>query len=261
MYVCEICDAEFDKWQQKANHVRWKHKSDDFYEKSDNNKMNSLMAHFDRKLGVLKKFDVVCETCGVKFEVEERSKQFPKKEKYFCSRSCANKYSSTINKEQKNINISKGINEFWDNKGRTLNKYICKNCDIEFQDKNKNRIFCSMKCKREYDRKQMTNKRIYKSLTKFKFSLNEFPDKFNFDLIKQHGWYKAKNHGDNLAGVSRDHMYSVNEGFKNNVPPYYISHPANCKLLIHSENFKKLDKCSITLDELIQRINYWNENI
>lgn len=25
-YVCEICNEEFDNWQQKANHIRWKHK-------------------------------------------------------------------------------------------------------------------------------------------------------------------------------------------------------------------------------------------
>jgi hypothetical protein len=54
-------------------------------------------------------------------------------------------------------------------------------------------------------------------------------------------------------------MFSVDEGYKQCVDPYLISHPANCKLMRHEDNFKKLTKCSITLDELIDRVNKWNE--
>ena len=78
-------------------------------------------------------------------------------------------------------------------------------------------------------------------------------------MIKQYGWYKAKNHGNNLNGVSRDHMYSVKDGFINNVDPKIISHPANCRLLCHSKNASKGAGSCISLDELLCRIEKWNK--
>ena len=30
MYQCEQCDESFEKWQQKANHVRWHHKENPY---------------------------------------------------------------------------------------------------------------------------------------------------------------------------------------------------------------------------------------
>lgn len=260
MYICEICGEKFEKWQQKANHVRWNHKSKQFYNDYKIKHANFCKENTNKKFGLLKKFDVVCETCGNKFQVEEREKQYPKKERYFCSVSCSCKYSSNINKKVKVKKIKeKRLKYIQEHNIGIKYDYICKNCNIDFQHKDKNRIFCSMKCRRDYDRKRMTDKRIYESLSSFKFSLSDFPDEFDFNLIKEHGWYQASNRGDNLTGVSRDHMYSVKKGFENNIPPYYISHPANCKLLIHTENFKKLDFCSITLDELVERVNNWNE--
>ena len=54
-------------------------------------------------------------------------------------------------------------------------------------------------------------------------------------------------------------MFSVDEGYKQNIDPYLISHPANCKLMKHEDNFKKKTECSITLEELKQRVSDWNE--
>jgi hypothetical protein len=88
--------------------------------------------------------------------------------------------------------------------------------------------------------------------------LNSFPEEFKFSLIKENGWYKAKNHGDNLYGVSRDHIFSVNEAFKNKIDPYYISHPANCELLLHSDNASKSDNCKITINDLKNKVKKWN---
>ena len=98
----------------------------------------------------------------------------------------------------------------------------------------------------------------YRSKCEFTFSLNDYPDKFDFTLIEIHGWYKAKNRGNIPNGVNRDHMYSVKEGYDNNIEPYIISHPANCQLLLHRDNVKKNIKCCITLDELLERIEKWN---
>ena len=70
---------------------------------------------------------------------------------------------------------------------------------------------------------------------------------------------KAKNKGDNPNGVSRDHMYSVMEGYRNNIDPSIISHPANCKLLLQKNNASKFDGSSITFEELLDRIEKWNK--
>jgi len=100
----------------------------------------------------------------------------------------------------------------------------------------------------------------YRQLCEFKFGVKTFYEYFNLKLIEDFGWYKAKNRGDNLNGVSRDHIYSINDGFINNINPILISHPANCKLMRHSENSKKNKYSSITLSELLCKIKEF-ENI
>ena len=54
-------------------------------------------------------------------------------------------------------------------------------------------------------------------------------------------------------------MYSVKDGFENNVPPELLAHPANCRLIIHSENASKHRNSCITLDELKERITLWDK--
>lgn len=54
-------------------------------------------------------------------------------------------------------------------------------------------------------------------------------------------------------------MYSVREGLANNVPPWILAHPANCRLMLYLDNVSKNKHCSITLDELKERIRLWDE--
>ncbi len=110
-----------------------------------------------------------------------------------------------------------------------------------------------------YNKSKKSGIQKYRLECDFKFNLSDYPNKFNFSLIQKYGWYKAKNKGNNPNGVSRDHMYSVSEGFKNDVPAEIISHPANCKLMLHRDNNKKKNGCSITLDELKERIREWDK--
>ena len=85
-----------------------------------------------------------------------------------------------------------------------------------------------------------------------------FPDEFDFSLIEQYGWYAAKNRGNNLNGVSRDHMFSVKDGFINYIDPIFLAHPANCRLIRHNENISKLDKSLFSKTELLSRIIEWD---
>jgi len=97
----------------------------------------------------------------------------------------------------------------------------------------------------------------YRRDCQFKFSLNDFPDKFDFGLIGVHGWYKAKNRGDNPNGISRDHAISIKFGWNNDISPEIIAHPANCILMPHTDNMKKNMKCSLSLEELKIKIENW----
>ena len=61
-----------------------------------------------------------------------------------------------------------------------------------------------------------------------------------------------------LTGCSRDHLYSVSDGYKNKIDPKIISHPANCEIIPHRKNQNKHKTSSITLDELKERIKKFN---
>ena len=109
-YICEICGIEFNTFQEKANHVRWQHKDEDFYETYKKNLKEAKKNQHIKNLGDFKPFIVICECCGKEFGVIEREKKHPEKEKYFCGRSCANKRYHT-NETKKNI--SKSIKKLW----------------------------------------------------------------------------------------------------------------------------------------------------
>lgn len=266
-----------------ANHIRWC-KSNPNYEEIKQSTIKKCKAkneaYLKNELGKLKKFKVTCSNpkCGKEFFVEEREKQFPLKEKYFCCRSCANSHEKTEETKRK---TSESVKNYMRKQGFNIQEdsfqedKVCLNCGKVFHTKKVKQKFCCIKCGREYRNRQENYEKygqlssdskrlkflynIYKNECQFKFSLNSYPKEFNFDLINENGWYCAKNHGDNLSGVSRDHRFSINEAFKQKIDPYYISHPANCELLIHNDNSSKRDKCSITKDELIKEVNEWNE--
>lgn len=80
----------------------------------------------------------------------------------------------------------------------------------------------------------------------FTFSLSDYPDLFDFSLLKRHGMRNQNNPN----GVVRDHKISVAEAIKNKYDPFYIKHPLNCELMLHSDNCKKNTKCSLTYNEL-----------
>lgn len=99
----------------------------------------------------------------------------------------------------------------------------------------------------------------YRMDCKFNFNLADYKEEFDFKLVKEYGWYSPSNKKNNLGGVSRDHMFSIREGFEMNIDPKILSHPANCQLLIHSKNISKHRKSSITLEELLTKIEEFDK--
>ncbi len=108
------------------------------------------------------------------------------------------------------------------------------------------------------------NLRHYRTRAAFSFNVYEYPCEFDLDIIKEYGWYspngyKRRNKTPNLNGVSRDHLYTVAEGFSNKVDPTILAHPANCQIILHSNNNSKNSKSTITLFELQNKILNWNK--
>lgn len=214
--------------------------------------------HFNNTLGEFKKFEVECNKCHKKFIVIERESKFPTKLKYFCSKFCSHSHIQT--KEQ---NLSRHNRLYGKVKNVKNNLYKrkerhCKYCN-KILDVFSKRKFCDDVCLKEYKRRNASEYKKYWIECQFKFRLKDFPDEFDFNLIKKYGWYKAKNHGNNLNGISRDHMLSIADGFKNSIDPKIISHPANCALLPHRKNSSKNTKSSITLKDLLKRIEEWDK--
>lgn len=268
---CDICS----KWYSKKGiftHKDRAHNKSDKYSNGYNGKYhceeykNSVQVSINKRYGELLRFNVKCAKCESIFEVKERELSFPSKEKYFCSRTCANSHIVSDEHRKKTSRTLTGRAYIPEQKVTKA----CEECESEFTYiktvRTRHKRFCCRSCitkniRRIKDaelRKKRTAFRNYRLDCEFKFSLKDYPDEFDFNLLEQHGWYLPKNRGNNLNGVSRDHMISVRFGFDNDIPPEQIRHPANCKLLQHNSNVSKGTKNSITYDQLLQRISAWN---
>lgn len=162
-FICEKCGVSFENGKVKSNHVRWKHGDINKYRES--NKIASLKVYDDKK-GKLKSFDVKCEKCQKHFQVKERENQFPKKEKYFCSKKCANSHIVSINHKEK---VSKTLKRLWNDGIYDNTKYkrvlqprvynfICEFCKTPFQRITKKLIPVVKACSEECRNKIIGNK-------------------------------------------------------------------------------------------------------
>lgn len=117
-----------------------------------NNQRKAQQNRYNKKLGELKDFEVVCHKCGKTFIVQEREKHFPKKDKYFCSRACANSRDfSKKRKIEKSIKKTKEVNKVEIIK----KKNKCLECGNIARKK-----FCSSKCSIIYHKKERIKKII-----------------------------------------------------------------------------------------------------
>jgi hypothetical protein len=247
---CEHCGEEFHNIEGRSfsNHVRWCEKNPNSvrHRKKECPHCNKQIDPSGYKLHVASCLHAPenirsCKQCGKQITSYEQ--------KDFCSRSCSASYSNS-RREFKNGYNSKGI---------TLIDKVCPQCDNEFQAKRRKTIHCSKECYIKSKIKDDGSLKDYRRKCQFNFNLADYPNEYNFTLIEEYGWYKAKNHGDNLNGVSRDHIVSVRYGFDNNISPDIISHPANCQLMPHKENVRKNFRCEMTIEELQCKIKQWEE--
>ena len=64
----------------------------------------------------------------------------------------------------------------------------------------------------------------------------------------------------NSKGCVRDHLITKVDGFNMGVPPEILRHPANCRIITHSQNASKGSKSTISLDILFEKIYNYNNN-
>lgn len=211
----------------------------------------------------------ICRNCSYEFT------DLIKSNRKFCSSECSGKFNSknrvvsfeTKNKIRKKLighkqkpesieKISGSNNPNWID-GRSIEKRTtkidgkrkCKICGLFSIEESRN-IIC-IYCRSTYYE-------YYRIECKFKFNVFDFKEEFDLDLVRKYGFYSPTNKRNNLEGVSRDHIYSVRDGFINKIDSKIISHPANCRLILHRDNSKKSSKSIITIDELISRISEWD---
>lgn len=229
-----------------------------------------------------------CQHCRKQFMVQAGSKG------KFCSLSCGTSFRNQENKKLKEIKYLELPNKCQNCKKELMyhqrnNKYCSNSCAAQITNKVPRKRGPTAKEKHQFSRIKFllcdktnkwysnrnkdgsfrrcspyikTDKQKYYMEARFKFNVYNFPEKFDINLINTYGWYscpgkKRKNSPKNVNGVSRDHLVSISYGFKNNIDPKIISHPANCQIVLHSENKRKSENCKITLDELLERIKNW----
>jgi hypothetical protein len=206
---------------------------------------------------------MICEKCGKEFTEDwRRNKNTRRTPCKFCSRTCTNSHTKS---HLLKLKISSSLKNFYIKKGRVGTIYSnCIICGNQFEKYRSNNIkCCSKECTSIYRIKLTEFERVsryqYRYLCKFIFNVYVYPEEFDLKLLKDNGWYSAKNRGNNLQGVSRDHLYSISEGYKNSISPLVIRHPANCRLVLHLDNQKKYRNSIISYEELLKRIDIWNE--
>lgn len=79
----------------------------------------------------------------------------------------------------------------------------------------------------------------------------------NYDLFKSR--INPKNVKRSWKGNHLDHIYSVSQGFKDRINPFYIAHPCNLQMLKAKENKKKNAACGHTYEELFEKIQELGE--
>lgn len=255
---CQFCLKEIEVKNGKvfSNHVRWCDKNPNYLtiKEKFKAKLNKIIQDkSEKRFKEYKENPRLCVNClnPIPFECKERFK--------YCKRpNCI-------------IEAKRFAESFCNrDKIRELNCYICDKVFITKSFIGKMKCSsCRERIEKEEENRKLENIRIikersenlistYRTMSLFKFSLKDFPDEFDFDLIRKYGFYSPKNKKNNLGGVSRDHLVSVKYGFENNVDPRIIGHPANCELRIHNENISKGTKCKISLEDLMERIKRWD---
>ncbi len=238
-------------------------------EKLDNSRKNgislSIKISNNKKFNRISNYNTnpnICKCCKSILDYKNKKNKF-------CSKSCAATFNN-INRDTpaKSLKLIPCIscNEL-NSVSSFITQYKCEFC------KNNKPLFsrvyinncyhCGTSIKNIQSKKKYCNScnSLYSDYGRvpyyFKFNIFDYPELFNLDLIKQHGYFSnGKNNSKiNIGGASRDHKISISTAIKNNYDPFYISHPLNCEVMLHNDNIRKNSKSSIEYSELIKIVD------
>lgn len=66
--------------------------------------------------------------------------------------------------------------------------------------------------------------------------------------------YIKRGRAGSIGGYHLDHKFSIYEGLRQNIPPYVIAHISNLEFIPWQKNTSKIQKCSISKEELFESI-------
>lgn len=231
--TCPQCGNSFSRRVSQVKHNITHHRCNDMYcsrkcEGMGNNQNSDLSYTFE------------CAHCHTP---RTRTPRKDEGKNRFCDKSCAAIYNNR-NKIKKGKQPKKSKP-----KPPIVTYRTCACCGIVEKRTGKGR-FISDVCK------LCSASTSYKRACAFEFDLNAYPNEFDLSLLSQYGMFHPVR---NQSGVSRDHMFSISEGKLNKIPSTILKHPANCKLMLQSENKAKGGNSSITYEELLIRIDEWEK--
>lgn len=88
----------------------------------------------------------------------------------------------------------------------------------------------------------------------FTFNVFSYPDVFSSEELEgvtRLGFWRPSH----KRGLTRDHKVSVQEAIRQGHDPFYIKHPLNCELMDWDTNNRKKTRCSLSYDELRERVD------
>lgn len=213
-----------------------------------------------------------CPQCNIVIPYESRRNTF-------CSHSCSQIFNENSKSEEQREHERQQKINLWRQKLGSLNrddpfykhkqnlkyyksqKYIrqypksaiCVTCSSKFESQNCRHKYCSPQCNTSRN-----SKALYRIACRFNLPPSQYPELFNQPLVEQYGWYNPTNKAGptNLTGVCWDHLYRIEEGYKNNIPASIMSHPANAELVPWGVN-KNRTSSMITYEQLLERIDQW----
>jgi hypothetical protein len=203
-----------------------------------------------------------CQQCSVPLSYDQRNNKF-------CCSSCAASFNIQV-RINNGWHITDDIKIKIGNSVSSTHAKKCKNTNNTIIGPYSNVYFKTCKyCKNIFTSNQ-PRKRICKSciiinhraidIFRFMFNVYDYPELFDLSLIETHGWFSqgGKHKKKNPFGVSRDHKVSVSEALKHGYDHYYITHPLNCEIMLHSENNRKKHRSSISYQELIKMVDEYD---
>ena len=197
----------------------------------------------------------VCTNCLIEYSVVIRYKN-----KRFCSAACHQHYRKQV---AKTARLSQCISCCLPLTKKSSIKFCSQSCSAIYNNNSRDATVHqkqSKTLKNTLVKKGLarTNKKvIYKIACKFKFNIYQYLNIPGFDLLMERGIHNYKTNKD---GVVRDHIVSREYGWIHQIPVEIINHPANCQFITNNENVKKSADSHLSYDELIKRIQSWENN-